>query len=423
MLHLPPYRALSSSVPGWVLPGFSGGIDLDFANRRAFGASLAQVSCSRASAAYGDDADGNWSLFSANAPVITNKGLQVFEASTNQIRNNSMQGAATGAPGTAPTNWAGFNSTFNGVTRTIAAIGTDNGVDYIEFNYSGTATATSSLNIFFEQQTQIAAALGDTWAASCFCTLAGGTLGDLVVRLLMRENDGSGNTLVSGNTIITPAAGALGKARYTFARTLTNASTACINASLQLSFTSGSSYNFTLRLGWPQLELKVFSTSPIRTTNAAATRNADVITLPASGFGAAATLCGAGTPLAPASYGTNQILLSLDDGASNALTILRGSVNGYAISGATAGPQPQGTEVWAQGVRGKLAFATQSGDGAKVFNGNAAITGSASGFPAALTALHLGSNRTGGAQFTGYIDRLAVARARLANSILQGITA
>ena len=423
-LVTPAGRALLSSAPGWVLSGFSGGLDLDFANGRYYGASLSQLACSRASSAYGDDAAGNWSLFSANTPVITNKGLQVFESSTNKFKNNSMQGAAAGSPGTIPTGWTSFASPVGGLSRQIVGTGTENGIDYLDFRYSGTATLTTLIGIFPCAQNEIAAAQGDTWTTSLFMTLRVGSLGDLVVRVTVRENDSGGVLLAQPGTIIVPAAGPLGLARYSETRTLTNASTAYVSGGLLLSITNGSTYDFTFRLGWPQLEKVLFATSPIRTANATVTRNSDVVTVPVADFGVAATLYGTGTPLAPMSYGNNQTLLTIDDGSNtNRVLIIRVASSGNAGVAVSAGPVPTLATAWAQNAAGKIAFADQSGDGALSFNGGAPATASTSGYPSGLVNLHLGSSGAGIGQWNGYIARLAAARARLPNATIQRITA
>jgi hypothetical protein len=63
------------------------------------------LTTTRASLAWSDDSIGVWRQFANNIPRITDKGLLVEEARTNGIRNNSMQGAVVGTPGTPPTNW------------------------------------------------------------------------------------------------------------------------------------------------------------------------------------------------------------------------------------------------------------------------------------------------------------------------------
>jgi hypothetical protein len=77
--------------------------------------------------------------------------------------------------------------------------------------------------------------------------------------------------------------------------------------------------DFTLRIGWPQLEQSTAGapSSPIRTTSAAVTRAADVVTAPVAGISTAATLFAQGTPLTPLSNASNQVLAGLSDGTNN----------------------------------------------------------------------------------------------------------
>src|SRR5262245_39960726 len=123
-------------TPPWVFNNAT--IDLDFVNNRYFGP--AQIACSRASVGYATDAGGNWLPFASNAARITNKGLLIEESRTNGIRNNAMQGAAAGTPGTLPTNWA-YQVT-HGLATQVAGTGTELGVDYVDLRVFGTPSAT-----------------------------------------------------------------------------------------------------------------------------------------------------------------------------------------------------------------------------------------------------------------------------------------
>jgi len=63
--------------------------------------------------------------------------------------------------------------------------------------------------------------------------------------------------------------------RFTFTRTNTNAATERINAGYQGTLTIGNTYDFTIRIAAPQMELGAYSTTFIPTTTAAVTRLAD----------------------------------------------------------------------------------------------------------------------------------------------------
>src|SRR5262249_20993640 len=124
---------------------FSGAsLYMDFTTSTYFRASSTDLAVTRAgNTAYVDDAMGTWTLVNANLPRISNKGLLVEEARTNSIRNNSMQGAAAGTPGTIPTNWQSSINSSAGLTQTIVGTGTTLGMEYIDIRAFGTTTGTS----------------------------------------------------------------------------------------------------------------------------------------------------------------------------------------------------------------------------------------------------------------------------------------
>ena len=252
-------------------------IDMDFAGNRIYGASsfTSALAITRASTGYAENAAGVWSSFASGALRITDKGILIEEARTNSIRNNSMQGAVAGTPGTVPTNWV---ISASGLSYQVVGSGAENGVDYVDIRLYGTTGGTFG-NISFDSLTQIAAANGQVWAGSVFLKLAGGSLTNV------------SSTAVRGG-LYSSVPGYLGEAwnptlrqisttltRYKEAGTIANASTASIQPYVQFVWASGVAVDFTIRIGWPQHELGAFATSPIRTTSAAATRAADVVTV------------------------------------------------------------------------------------------------------------------------------------------------
>jgi hypothetical protein len=181
-----------------------------------------------------------------------------------------MQGAVTGTPGTLPTNWETING---GLTRQVVATGTENGVDYIDIKLSGTASATSA-TISPESSIQIVAAQNQVWTNSSYLKIIAAPLPPVSYSLGFREGLAAGSFVAFGSTAVTPTTTL---ARLQATRTLTGATTERVQPQLSIGLVSGSTYDFTIRIGWPQIEQGSVATSPIRTTAAAATRNADVI--------------------------------------------------------------------------------------------------------------------------------------------------
>jgi hypothetical protein len=372
---------------------------------------------------YANDTGGTWYGFTQNTPRITNNGLLVEEARTNSIRNNSMQGAVPGTPGTLPTNWS-FN-TLSGLTQTIVGTGTQNGIDYVDINFAGTTNSTF-LNLFFEGNV-IAAAIGQTWTESIFIAIVGGTTTNVtVLNLGMSENNAGGSLLAndSGSNILSSITPIL--TRFNLTATLGQATTAFLQPWIGLNFNNASAVNITYRIGWPQLELGAFVTSPIRTTSAAVTRAADAVTLTTPPtFGAAYSVFAQGVPQAPIAYALNQVLLSADDTTfANAVRMWRpsGGATGYQIRVSNV-PTGTGSTGWVQNASGKLAAAFAAADQTAYFGGVSQGTTATSPLPSGLNTVVFG-NTDGTAQFwNGFIQSVAIwSSQRVPNAQLQSMT-
>lgn len=380
------------------------------------------LTTTRASNGWALNNDGYYVGFSANQPRITDKGLLVEEARTNRIRNNSMQGAVAGTPGTLPTNWT-INDTTLGLTRTIS-FSIQNGVDYIEITYTGTPTATGTIQIRADPITQHAATSGQTWTYSVNVSnpvAAGVTNTRLAV--LGADGIGSQTEAITGTTFT----GDTAFTRRQLSITLAQVATTAVSADVRATFTIGVPANYTVRLGWPQLEFGPFATSPIRTTSAAVTRAADIVTVTTPPvFGSAFTIFGKATPLSPTNHVSNQRLITVDDGsANNIFTLQRNATNGQAVGSLTvAGVNSTLSSgvVWAQGASGTLAYGSTDSSQAVSFNGSAVVT-SAVTHPGALTVVRIGTNSTNFAPANSYIECIAIwPTRRLSNIELERVT-
>jgi hypothetical protein len=379
------------------------------------------VTCARASPAYEDDASGNWISFANNVPRITNKGLLVEEARTNSIRNNSMQGAVPGSPGTPPTNW-GLGGL--GVTQTIVGVGTINGIDYIDIRMNGTTTSTA-LAWVLDGTTTLAAASGQVWTSSWFVALVGGSTANLT-GLKMRTSERSGTGTVLLNNIGPDALALLTPSlvRQSYTVTLSNASTAFIQPQIEIDAVNAAAIDFTLRIGWPQWEQGPFATSPIRTTSAAVTRAADQVTLASPPtFGSAYSLFAAATPNAPINSSSIQTLIAVNDGTiNNRFQLDRNSNDAhvrmfYDVSSAVSVQYSAFT--WNQLTSVKIAAAAQDSDQAFCVNGGLPVgTLAAAGVPV-VNNVSVGYTSSATLQFNGYITRAAIwATQRLPNANL-----
>jgi hypothetical protein len=405
-------RALGQPIP-------PAGVDLDFT------ASAAGLTVTRAGTAYVDNLAGTWFSVAANTARQSNKGLLVEESRTNGIRNNSMQGAVAGTPGTWPTNWALAGGA--GLTSTVVGTGTQNGIDYIDLRLNGTTSGTAGVPIF-ENPAIITAAVGNVFANSVFLALVGGSLTNIQsVNLGMYEYNSVPTllSLVSGADIKGSLTAAL--TRFSAALTCAQATVASVRPLVNVAYASGVAVDFTLRIGWPQLELGTWASSPIRTAGAAVTRAADVVTLTSPpSFGSAYTLSAQAAPSSLTSNTAYQILLNADDGTATTVTqIYRAGVTGLPRGYFNPGGINLTTAVaWQPGVSGGLVMGYAANNSAVVFSGGTPAP-DATGTPPAtgLTSVRLGHEFGGGNQWNGYITRTRIwPTTRLSDSQLRQVS-
>jgi hypothetical protein len=187
---------------------------------------------------------------------------------TNSIRNSTMVGAVAGSPGTLPTNWISSNA---GLTQTIVGVGTELGLSYVDIRLNGTAIG-AIFNLFTEGATQVVASNGQTWTNSFYMKLVAAPNPYNLIQSNFSERTAAGSFLTGGQQTITLTSTLT---RFTFTRTNTNALTERINAGYQGTLTIAATYDFTIRIAAPQMELGAYATTFIPTTTASATRVAD----------------------------------------------------------------------------------------------------------------------------------------------------
>lgn len=230
---------------------------------------------SRNSLANRTQSDGNIGSVAANVPRLSYMygscpALLLEPQRTNSLRNSTMQGAST-SPSTLPTNWAIAGG---GLTGTVVGVGTENGLPYVDVNFSGTATNTDT-SIRFESTTQIVASSGQTWANTLYAKLISASSPPLSYNIGFYQRTSTGTFV---NIIVTPFTPTSTLTRVSNVVTITDATVARVQPTFIATITNGASYDFTIRIAAPQMELGAFATTWINTTNAAATRLADTFT-------------------------------------------------------------------------------------------------------------------------------------------------
>jgi hypothetical protein len=222
----------------------------------------------RASTANRTNGSGDIELMGTGVPRLSYMygscpALLLEPQRTNSIRNSTMVGAST-SPSTLPTNWVRQNT--SGLTQSVVGLGTENGINYIDINLQGTATGANDAYSF--DQT-ISASIGQTWTNSWYFKLVSSNPN--AVRLAMQEfNGGAFLNVVTQD--ITPTTTL---ARYSQTKTLVGTGVTNVRAMIYVNFVIGQTYDTTIRLAAPQMELGAYSTTYIPTTTASATRVAD----------------------------------------------------------------------------------------------------------------------------------------------------
>lgn len=187
---------------------------------------------------------------------------------TNSIRNSSMNGAVAGSPGTLPTNWTSLNS--GGLTRSVVAVGTENGLPYVDIRINGTATGI--VNSFSsETPSGISALSNQVWANSVYIKVIAQP-NPPVSYILQSLYANSGAYVNESNTTYSPTATLR---RFTATHTAPASTITNIYQGFAFNLTIGQTYDFTIRIAAPQMELGAYATTWIPTTTAAVTRNAD----------------------------------------------------------------------------------------------------------------------------------------------------
>ena len=367
--------------------------------------------------------------FDYNPSTLAAQGLLIEEARTNSIRNNTMQGAVAGSPGTLPTNWSVF-TTLTGLTQTIVGTGVENGVTYIEIRLNGTPSAAGTYQWYTEAANGVPATVGQTWTLSQFFKLQAGTLsGVSLVRHFFEERSSGGSYLTEQSiTAPNPTAAALSTQRSSATRTLTDPACAFLRSGFNLSL-SGVAIDITLRIGLPQLELGAFATSVIPTTTTALTRSADVAsvnTLAPWYNQTEGTVYAELQSLSPltaaqsAALGKFPHVWSIESGANDSNPFWYGVGVELYISGTynNVGVVPSGINKFAVSLAPTAGQSRSSLNGAAAVNRNGTLTGTATGF-------FLGRDSTAGLNnfLNGHLRRLTYYPRALSAAELQTITA
>lgn len=177
------------------------------------------------------------------------------EQRTNVTQNPTMAGAVPGTYGSVgklPTGWTrgGWDSA---VTLTIVGTGVEDGIPYIDLQYSGTPASVTSQVLWLGPASNSNVALGGQfWRGSSFVKVVAGSLANVASIQFQVNNTGGSPTY--RNISLTPNGNALNTQFNRLPFTLPSGATAISNPILIVNGQVGNAMSLTLRLGGPRLE-------------------------------------------------------------------------------------------------------------------------------------------------------------------------
>ena len=363
--------------------------------------------------------------FDHNPTTGESLGLLVEEQRTNGIRNNTMVGAVAGTPGTNPNFWQYVTVQSNGLTASIVGTGVENGINYIDYRFNGTTVASPNTITFGIDSTT--AATGQVWTNSTYWKVAGGTTtGVTAWQIGVIELTAVGGFVTGAfYTQTAPTSAALITQRPAATRTFSGGVTVGqAQMTLSIVVAGNTAIDFTLRIGLPQLEQGAFATSPILTSGAAATRNADVAQITGSAFSGWYRQ-DEGTMFAEGRAVNNGVIAVANDGSFDNrkpqfnLGALGSADANYVAAGSLVASFTQLSSV---GISNRWATAYAVDNFGFSSNGLAPAQDSSGALPPGINALRLGSFQNGSSYANGPIKRLCFWPARLPNSTLQALS-
>ena len=241
-----------------------------------------RLSFARSSTAQCFGNNGYNQAFAIDAPrfaydplTVKQRGFLCEAQRTNAVRNSTMQGASA-APSTLPTYW-NLAYTQGTITSTVVTVGSEYDLPFIDIRFRETMGTGGSGTIVITFDSLIAATVGQTWTASFFARMVGGSKTNVTsLTCAIDETTSAGSYLTSGSTRFdTVLDASLSRASHT--RTTTSATIGRVMP--KIAAVLGENADITLRLYAPQCEIGSTTSSFIPTSTTQATRAADQLSL------------------------------------------------------------------------------------------------------------------------------------------------
>lgn len=191
-------------------------------------------------------------------------------APSNMISNNTMVGAVAGTPGTSPTTWNIAVSNAE-LVRSVVAVGTEDGITYIDVRIAGTVTVARELDIQLTTTTGIAAATAQQWTQSYFLREVGGSQTNIAAIYSQANAYTSASAYVNTPLFLaeTVTTAALSTQRKSRTYSLSGGTIAYVTPFIKVITAATGAVDFTLRIGLPQLQMGSEATPAIRTSGSA----------------------------------------------------------------------------------------------------------------------------------------------------------
>ena len=363
------------------------------------------------------DVSGNLVLATNNQPRFDYKngvcqGLLIEESRTNINGNGAWLGAATGSPGTAPTNWffsrtgGSIDSITTGsLSENILTFSATTNRQVISLNTTTVANTTYSGSVYVHSNTGLP--FNQIFNAQFFP--AGTTV-----------------TLFANGVSVTGTYVPIAGDRLTAVAAV---STTTGNITWQAGLGILSNVTGTVTLSKVQIEVGAFATSYIPTTTAALTRNADVATMTGANFSdwfnaTEGTLLSVGSR-----FGTSNVfprLAQIDDGTDSSVinVFINNSSNQAGGSVAAAGVTSasySGFNIGGTSAVGTVAIAYKQ-DSFGFAADSVGGTPDTSGNLPTVNQMAFGLRRTGPAYLNGHIAKIMYWPQRLTQSELNSFT-
>jgi hypothetical protein len=200
--------------------------------------------------------NGDLTFTRASDGFRTNANGQIQRVPWNLVTNSVLAGAVVGNPGTLPT---GYNyGVTSGLTARIANIGVENNLNYIDIRYTGTATSTvHTLDI----PGRLPIVAGQDVTNSIYVKNVSNAP-NISVRVI-ELNSGGGYVTEGGSSVTLTS----NLNRYSYTKTVSGATTTQVMMSFYAVFSSGQTYDFTIRIAAPQMEAGSTASDFFPTTN------------------------------------------------------------------------------------------------------------------------------------------------------------